>query len=195
MRPAAATCSSHLASTFDVHIARTWDARVTVNLIGGGKESTVLHGNGTDPVIDFSASVAQLETYSDVRDLAIIGSAKTYDGIKLDGNARLRLQNLDIRACAKGIRNLGGLVMAIEACTIQGNNDGLYCRLSAQSRGTTAEPHRRQRDEHHRQLKPRHRLRRWPVVDHLRRQRHRRQRHDRGRDHGRVVRPEARSMT
>jgi hypothetical protein len=120
---------------FNVHIARTWDARVTVNLIGGGKESTVLHGNGTDPVIDFSASVAQLETYSDVRDLAIIGSAKTYDGIKLDGNARLRLQNLDIRACAKGIRNLGGLVMAIEACTIQGNNDGLYCRLSAQTGG------------------------------------------------------------
>lgn len=119
----------------NVHVVRNWTTSTTVNILGGGKKSTVLIPDGVHPALDFSASVSQLETYSDVRDLSIRGTGKTCSGIKLDGNARLRLNNLDIRGCSKAVENLGGLVLDIAYCTLQQNATGLYNRLSAQPGG------------------------------------------------------------
>jgi hypothetical protein len=118
-------------------LVKDWDASRTVNLMGAGKKATVLtkHGAGTDPILNFSAEASQLETYSDIRDLAILGVGKAYDGIQFDANARLRLTNVDIRGCDAGIRNLGGLVMVLTGVNLQGNNDGLVNRLSAQVSG------------------------------------------------------------
>lgn len=120
-----------------VQLAQRWDASTTVNLIGGGKKSTVLKkfGATTTPVIDFSADPAQLETYSDICDLSILGVGKVHHGIQFDANARLRLTNVDIRGCDRAINNLGGLVMVLTGVNLQGNNDGLVNRLSAQVGG------------------------------------------------------------
>lgn len=119
-------------------LVREWRGGLTtVNLAGAGKHATVLRKYGSDraPLIDFKASVDQLETYSDISDLALVGDNRTHDGIRLDAVARLRLRNLDIRNCAAGIRNQGGLVMTIQSCTLEGNADGLINLRSQQSGG------------------------------------------------------------
>lgn len=119
-------------------LAREWSGGLTtVNLTGAGKHATVLRKHGSDaaPLIDFRAAVDQLETYSDISDLALVGEERTHDGIRLDAVARLRLRNVDVRNCAAGIRNQGGLVMTLQSCTLQGNADGLVNLRSQQAGG------------------------------------------------------------
>lgn len=119
-------------------LVREWSGGLTtVNLTGSGKHSTVLrkHGSDPSPLIDFTAAVDRLETYSDICDLSLVGNDRTHDGIRLDAVARLRLRNLDIRNCAAGIRNQGGLVMTLQSCTLEGNADGLVNLRSQQSGG------------------------------------------------------------
>lgn len=120
-------------------VTRVWHAGsgVTVNIVGDGKIGTVIRkfGAGTTPIFDLAADQDQIEIYSEIRDLRIVGTSKAHDGIKIDGAAYWALVNVDIRSCDKALHNLGGLVATIDRCVFKSNNIGIYNRLSAQAGG------------------------------------------------------------
>lgn len=124
-------------------LARNWTISRSVVVEGSGELASVLQKSGgdTDPVLALSVTIASVQVVeSEVRNLAIRGSGGPVSGqhgLKIDGAARLRLTNVDIRQCDHAVHNLGGIEVALSGCVFQSNNTGLYCRVSPQSAALT----------------------------------------------------------
>lgn len=106
---------------------KNWSDSRTVDLIGDGKLSTIIskYGSETEPMINFSADIDQLETYSNIKDLSILGNSQSHDGIALTNCARFLISNVDIRDCDNAINSIGSLVYTISKCTFADNNIGI----------------------------------------------------------------------
>lgn len=114
-------------------LALNWAASgISIQVRGEGKKATNISkiGATTTPVIDFSGTAPVQDPHMVIRDLRVLGLAKSGHGIRLTRLARMVLSNVACENCDVGLENVGGLIFQMYDCTMNNNNIGYRSRKS-----------------------------------------------------------------